>query len=226
MVMLRLLNLHRTFHQGGHSLDILKDISFQIESGEVVALTGPSGAGKSTLLQIIGLLEKPDRGQVIFCNKDCSIMTDQERTLARRESFGFIYQLHHLLPEFTALENVVLPQLLNGKNKSTSKAQAYELLNMVGISDRANHLPSQLSGGERQRIAIARAIANQPDIILADEPTGNLDQDNAQKIFEMFLSLVRKSGLTLLMATHNMNLVEKMDRHLKLDSGYLIEDQN
>lgn len=224
--MLKLSNLRRTFYQGGQSLEILKDISFKIDPGELIALTGPSGAGKSTLLQIISLLEKPDEGEILFFNKDCSIMTDKQRTLVRRESFGFIYQLHHLLPEFTALENVMLPQLLSGKYKSGAKNRALELLHMVGITDRAGHLPSQLSGGERQRIAIARAISNQPDLILADEPTGNLDQDNAHKVFDLFISLVRKSGLALVMATHNMSLVDKMDRHLTLDNGYLFEDKS
>lgn len=209
----------RTFHQGGRELSVLREANMALGRGEIIALVGPSGAGKSTLLHIAGLLERPDSGEVVIAGENCSGLPDAERTRLRRETLGFVYQFHHLLPEFSALENVMLPQMIAGVAKPTARARAGELLDMVGLRDRATHRPGQLSGGEQQRIAIARSVANAPTVLLADEPTGNLDPETAASVFGQMLKLVRGAGLGALVATHNMELAAKMDRTLQLRNG-------
>lgn len=216
---LELKAITRTFHQGGRELSVLREASMALGRGEIIALVGPSGAGKSTLLHIAGLLERPDSGEVVIAGENCSGLPDAERTRLRRETLGFVYQFHHLLPEFSALENVMLPQMIAGVGKTIARARAGELLDMVGLSDRATHRPGQLSGGEQQRIAIARSVANAPTVLLADEPTGNLDPETAASVFGQMLKLVRGAGLGALVATHNMELAAKMDRTLQLRNG-------
>ena len=208
---LELKGITRTFHQGGRELSVLRDAEMALKRGEIVALVGPSGAGKSTLLHIAGLLG----------GEKCSGLPDSERTRLRREALGFVYQFHHLLPEFSALENVMLPQMIAGVDKPTARARSGELLEMVGLSDRSTHRPGQLSGGEQQRIAIARSVANAPAVLLADEPTGNLDPETAGAVFGQMLKLVRGAGLGALVATHNLQLASKMDRVLQLQDGKL-----
>ncbi len=222
---LELSNLRRTFIQGEAVIDVLRGVTFSIAPGQVVALTGPSGAGKSTLLQIAGLLERPDGGEVKLSGRSCAAMLERERTRARRDMLGFIYQFHHLLPEFSALENVMLPQLIGGTAKRRARQHASELLERLGIAGRQHHRPTQLSGGEQQRVAIARALANRPVLLLADEPTGNLDQENADNVFEALMTVVRDTGLTALVATHNSTLAARMDRHVALDNGILVEQE-
>ena len=221
---LKLVNLQRSFTQGGGAIRVLRGASANIGIGEVVALTGPSGAGKSTLLQLAGLLEQPDGGEVILEGKTCSALHDNQRTRMRREKLGFVYQFHHLLPEFSARENVMLPHMLRG---SRSKARQYadELLERLGVGSRKEHRPPQMSGGEQQRVAIARALVNKPILLLADEPTGNLDQENAESVFEALLEIVRDTQLSALIATHNLNLASRMDRHVALDNGILSEQR-
>ncbi|MCR9256143.1 MAG: ABC transporter ATP-binding protein [Alphaproteobacteria bacterium] len=209
----------REFEQGGGKLTVLAGVDLTIQAGEIVALVGPSGAGKSTLLQIAGLLERPDTGEVIIDGYDCSALDDDMRTRLRRTSVGFVYQFHHLLPEFTALENVVLPQIIRGLPKDEARGRARELLGMVGLADRADHLPSRLSGGEQQRVAIVRAIANVPHVLLADEPTGNLDPHTAETVFASLKRIVRAAGLAALVATHNLDLAFRMDRVLEIKDG-------
>ena len=218
---LELKRITRTFHQGGRELSVLRDAEMALKRGEIVALVGPSGAGKSTLLHIAGLLERPDAGEVMIGGEKCSGLPDSERTRLRREALGFVYQFHHLLPEFSALENVMLPQMIAGVDKPTARARSGELLEMVGLSDRSAHRPGQLSGGEQQRIAIARSVANAPAVLLADEPTGNLDPETAGAVFGQMLKLVRGAGLGALVATHNLQLASKMDRVLQLQDGKL-----
>ncbi len=220
---LELSDLRRTFIQGEAEIEVLRGVSFRIAPGEVIALTGPSGAGKSTLLQIAGLLERPDGGEIRLDGKSCAAMAESRRTRARREMLGFVYQFHHLLPEFSALENVMLPQLIGGTGKRQARAYASELLDRLGVGGRQNHRPAQLSGGEQQRVAIARALANRPVLLLADEPTGNLDQENAGNVFEALMAVVRDTGLAALVATHNLNLAARMDRHVAFDNGILVE---
>ena len=220
---LELTDLRRTFVQGGAAIEVLRGVSFAISGGEVVALTGPSGAGKSTLLQLAGLLEQPDGGDISIAGVSCAAMSERQRTRARREKLGFVYQFHHLLPEFTARENVMLPQLIGGAGKRRAREMADDLLDRLDISQRRNHRPAQMSGGEQQRVAIARALANHPVLLLADEPTGNLDQDNAESVFGALLSAVRDTGLAALIATHNLDLAARMDRHVALDNGVLTE---
>ncbi len=222
---LELSDLSRTFIQGEARIDVLRGVSFQIAPGEVIALTGPSGAGKSTLLQIAGLLERPDGGEIKLAGKSCAAMSESQRTRARREMLGFVYQFHHLLPEFSALENVMLPQLIGGTGKRRARAHASELLDRLGVAGRLNHRPTQLSGGEQQRVAIARALANRPVLLLADEPTGNLDQDNADNVFEALMSVVRDTSLAALVATHNLSLAARMDRHAAFENGVLVEQE-
>lgn len=218
-VALELRAITRTFHQGGRDLSVLREADMTLERGEIVALVGPSGAGKSTLLHIAGLLERPDSGDVVIAGENCSGLPDSDRTRLRRETLGFVYQFHHLLPEFSALENVMLPQMIAGTGRPTARERAGELLDMVGLSARATHRPGQLSGGEQQRIAIARSVANAPSVLLADEPTGNLDPETAATVFGQMLNLVRGAGLGALVATHNMKLAAKMDRTLQLRNG-------
>jgi lipoprotein-releasing system ATP-binding protein len=204
---------------------VLKGASASLYAGETVALLGPSGAGKSTLLHIAGLLERPDGGAVVINGVDCVKLGDSERTRMRRSEIGFVYQFHHLLPEFSALENIVLPQLILGLSRAEAEERASQLLDSLGIAERGDHRPAQLSGGEQQRVAIARAVANGPRLLLADEPTGNLDPPTAERVFEQLLSLVRQSGVAALIATHNLELAARMDRTLRLKEGLLVEEQ-
>mgnify|MGYP000890724894 FL=1 len=216
---LELKGVTRTFEQGGRDLSVLREAELGLARGEIVALVGPSGAGKSTLLHIAGLLERPDAGDVIVAGESCASLPEADRTRLRRGALGFVYQFHHLLPEFSALENVMLPQMIAGVGKSMARDRAGELLEMVGLSDRATHRPGQLSGGEQQRIAIARSVANAPAVLLADEPTGNLDPETAGAVFGQMLNLVRGAGLGALVATHNLELASKMDRVLQMRDG-------
>ena len=216
---LELRGVSRTFHQGGRDIEVLRDVQMSLVPGEIVALVGPSGAGKSTLLHIAGLLERPDAGEVIVGDEACSALPEADRTRLRRGTLGFVYQFHHLLPEFSAQENIMLPQMIAGTSRSEARSRAGELLEMMGLADRATHRPGQLSGGEQQRIAIARSVANAPAILLADEPTGNLDPETAGGVFDQMLKLVRGAQLAALIATHNLDLAAKMDRTLQLRDG-------
>ena len=209
---------------GSEILTVLNSIDLSIAAGDLVGLTAPSGAGKSTLLHICGLLDTCDMGTINFLGQDMQKASDMARTLIRRREIGFIYQFHHLLPEFSALENVVLPQLINGKKPQQASNRAIELLSLVDLENRASHRPSQLSGGEQQRVAFCRAVANEPKLLLADEPTGNLDERTSDTVFEALLSLVEVSGMAALIATHNENLAKKMKRRVKLRSGKLFLD--
>ncbi len=222
---LRLDRLERAYTQGHRRIDVLKGASASFFPGETVALLGPSGAGKSTLLHIAGLLERPDDGQVIINGVDSGKLPDNEQTRLRRMEVGFIYQFHHLLPEFSALENVVLPQLILGLSHERAEARAKELLKSLGLEQRWDHRPAQLSGGEQQRVAIARAVANEPKVLLADEPTGNLDPPTAERVFEQLLKLVRGSGVAAVVATHNLDLAARMDRTLRLVEGRLVAEE-
>ena len=218
---LELRAIRRIFHQGERALEVLRGADLVLSRGEIVALVGPSGAGKSTLLQIAGLLERPDAGSVLVAGEAAEAFDDERRTLVRRQYLGFVYQYHHLLPEFSALENVMLPQMLNGLAKTEARKRARELLQMVGLADRAGHRPARLSGGEQQRVAIVRALANAPRVLLADEPTGNLDPATAGAVFGQLVKLVRATGLSALIATHNAELAKQMDRILRLEDGTL-----
>jgi lipoprotein-releasing system ATP-binding protein len=220
---LQLQALTRTFRQGDREIPVLQGASAELYPGQAVALVGPSGAGKSTLLHIAGLLETPDGGRVIVNGADCSRLNDTERTRVRRNEMGFVYQFHQLLPEFSALENVLLPQMIRGVPKRAGEARAKQLLTMLGLGDRLTHQPSQLSGGEQQRTAIARALANSPKLLLADEPTGNLDPETSAHVFHELLELIRHTGVAALMATHNLALASRMHRVLRLERGLLIE---
>ena len=206
------------------TLTVLNSIDLGIAAGELVGLTAPSGAGKSTLLHICGLLDTCDMGTINFLGQDMQKASDMARTLIRRREIGFVYQFHHLLPEFSALENVVLPQLMDGKNPKQASKRATELLKLVNLENRADHRPSQLSGGEQQRVAFCRALANEPKLLLADEPTGNLDEKTSDTVFEALLYLIELSGMAALIATHNENLAKKMRRRVKLRSGKLFSD--
>ncbi len=219
---LELQNLNRSFSQGHDRLDILKEASLTIHPGEIVALVGPSGAGKSTLLQTAGLLERPDSGEILIDGVETTKLSDREKTRLRRNHLGFVYQYHHLLPEFSAQENIVIPQMINGKTKKEAQIRAQELLEAVSLAKRGQHRPAELSGGEQQRIAIARALANKPKLLLADEPTGNLDPATSDHVFNLLLDEVRKEGLAALIATHNPALAQRMDRIVKLENGNLI----
>jgi lipoprotein-releasing system ATP-binding protein len=218
---LALRDIKRTFVQGDRRLEVLRGITLDLRPGEIVALVGQSGSGKSTLLHIAGLLERPDDGDIIVDGKSAGAANDRERTALRRRVLGFVYQYHHLLPEFSAIENVMLPQMLNGRSRGQARAHAAELLAMVQLKDRSDHRPGRLSGGEQQRVAIARAIANAPSVLLADEPTGNLDSSTADTVFRQLLSLVRDTGMAALVATHNPDLAARMDRTVTLKDGIL-----
>ena len=221
-----LLFLHaisRRFRQGDNTLDILKSAELAVWPGQSVALIAPSGAGKSTLLHIAGLLEPPDAGEVYINSVATSNLTDLERTRIRRSDIGFVYQFHHLLPEFSAVENVMLPQMIRGLKKSEARTRASELLSYLGLKDRLEHRPAELSGGEQQRVAIARAVANAPRILLADEPTGNLDQRTSQLVFATMSQLVRASGLAAIIATHNLDIASQMDRRVTIREGGVVE---
>ena len=214
---LRLEGISKTYGKGGPApVPVLTDLSLSVGRGEVVALVAPSGAGKSTLLHIAGLLDTADSGRVLLNGRDMSDESDRSRTGARREALGFVYQFHHLLPEFTAAENIVLPQLANGVADRAAQARAQDLLTRVGLSHRADHRPAQLSGGEQQRVAFCRALANAPALLLADEPTGNLDPGTSDKVFDVLMALVRDTGLSALIATHNLELAARMDRVIRL----------
>jgi len=206
-----------------NAVQVLQDVSLQVAPGEVVALVAPSGAGKSTLLHIAGLLDTPDAGSVKIGGREMVGQSDRKRTAVRRDEVGFVYQFHHLLPEFTALENIVLPQLANGVARAEAKTRAAHLLATVGVGARAEHRPAALSGGEQQRVAFCRALANQPRLLLADEPTGNLDPATSETVFAALMDLVRSTGLAALIATHNLELAARMDRRLRLDQGRLTE---
>lgn len=216
---LRLADVCRTYKGGAEKLNVLKGVDLEVKAGEVVALVAPSGAGKSTLLHIAGLLERPDAGEVYINGRECNALGDRPRTLVRRHELGVVYQFHHLQPEFSALENVMLPQMIAGKSKSKAMAHSKALLGQVGLSSRETHRPSRLSGGEQQRVAIARAIANSPAVLLADEPTGNLDPETSDAVFDMLVNLVRETKLAALIATHNIDLARRMDRILTLKAG-------
>jgi len=220
---LMLDGLVRAFRQGQRRVDVLAGASADIQAGQAVALVGPSGAGKSTLLHIAGLLETPDAGRVIVNGRDCSGMNDKERTRVRRVEMGFVYQFHQLLPEFSALENVVMPQLIAGKSRKEAGVRARELLTALGLAARVDHRPAELSGGEQQRTAIARALANAPRLILADEPTGNLDPHTAGHVFDALIQLIHTTGVAALIATHNLELAGRMDRILRMEDGLLVE---
>jgi lipoprotein-releasing system ATP-binding protein len=222
---LRLEQLQRAYAQGERVIEVLRGATASFYPGEAVALLGPSGAGKSTLLHIAGLLERPNSGAVVIDGVDCVSLGDSERTRMRRAEIGFVYQFHHLLPEFSALENVILPQLILGLPRSEADDRARQLLEALGLGERADHRPAQLSGGEQQRVAIARAVANGPKFLLADEPTGNLDPPTAERVFEQLLSLIRQSGVAALIATHNLDLAARMDRTLRLVDGILVEEK-
>ena len=219
---LDLKGLTKTYNAGKpNEVAVLRGVDLHVDNGEVVALVAPSGAGKSTLLHIAGLLDTPDAGQVRIGGTDMTGLPDRQRTMVRRADVGFIYQFHHLLPEFSAQENIVLPQLAAGVPKAQAQARATELLGTVGIAARAGHRPAALSGGEQQRVAFCRALANAPRLLLADEPTGNLDPDTSDQVFATLMDLVRTTGLSALIATHNMELAARMDRIVRLDAGRL-----
>ncbi|KAA0970657.1 ABC transporter ATP-binding protein [Aureimonas fodinaquatilis] len=220
--MLKLEAVERHFVQGENRLVILDQADFSMESGEMVALVAPSGAGKSTLLHIAGLLERPDSGEVYIGDQACGTFTDQQRTQTRRNSIGFVYQFHHLLPEFSALENVMMPQMISGLSRRQASARAAQLLDYMRIGKRAEHRPAELSGGEQQRVAIARAVANSPHVLLADEPTGNLDPVTSHYVFDALTALVRQSGVAALIATHNHELAQRMDRVVTLADGKIV----
>lgn len=218
---LSLVDICKIYQQAESSLTILSNLNLEVKAGEVVALVGQSGSGKTTLLQIAGLLDNPTSGSIVICGEDLSRSNDKKRTFMRRRNIGFIYQSHHLLPEFSALENVVLPQLIAGVRRSQAEEKAMLLLAELGLARRLEHRPAKLSGGEQQRVAVARALANNPAIVLADEPTGNLDPKTADGVFEMFMSLAKERGQSALVATHNMELAKKMDRVVHLENGVL-----
>jgi len=206
----------------GKKVEVLRDASFSIGKGELVSLVAPSGAGKSTLLHLAGLLERPDQGEVYIDGVGTVGLAEDKRTGMRRNDIGFIYQFHHLLPEFTALENLVIPQMLRGLSKKDAAVRGRELLGFMGIGEREDHRPSELSGGEQQRVAIARAVANEPRLLLADEPTGNLDPATSARVFDMLENLVRSTGLSALIATHNHDLAKRMDRVVTLENGKVV----
>lgn len=220
---LRLEGIEKTYNRDTPGqIEVLRGLDLSVAPGEVVALVAPSGAGKSTLLHIAGLLDTPDAGQVTLNGRDLTGRRDMARTIARRRDLGFIYQFHHLLPEFSATENIVLPQLADGLSDRVARARAAELLERVGLKPRADHRPAELSGGEQQRVAFCRALANQPSLLLADEPTGNLDPATSDRVFDVLMSLVRETGLSALIATHNLDLAARMDRVVRLEAGRVV----
>lgn len=220
---LKVTDLKRSFTQGGVTIDVLRGVDLAIGQGEIVALLGPSGSGKSTLLQAVGLLEGGFEGSIRIGGEEAAKLDNDGRTRVRRDALGFVYQFHHLLPDFNAVENVILPQVIRDVEMSAARARAESLLTSLGLGHRLDHRPSQLSGGEQQRVAVARALANQPALVLADEPTGNLDERTADIVLAEFLRLVREEGSAALVATHNERLAEKMDRVVRLHEGLLEE---
>jgi lipoprotein-releasing system ATP-binding protein len=220
---LQLQGVTRSFRQGEREIVVLRGVDAVLWPGQAVALVGPSGAGKSTLLHITGLLESPTSGRVIVNGRDCATLSEAERTRLRRTEIGFVYQFHQLLPEFSALENVVIPQLILGRRRKGAEARALELLASLGLADRVNHRPAELSGGEQQRTAICRGLANAPKLLLADEPTGNLDPHTSAHVFHELIELIRRQGVAALIATHNLELARRMDRILQVHEGRLVE---
>jgi lipoprotein-releasing system ATP-binding protein len=220
---LTLAGVARSFEQGGQKLDVFKGAQGELRAGEVIALVGPSGSGKSSLLHICGLLEAPSAGEVFVNGRGSRGLSDAERTQIRRDDIGFVYQFHHLLPEFDALENLIIPQMIAGRSKREAQDQALRLLTMVGLKDRAKHRPARLSGGEQQRVAIARALSNQPKLILADEPTGNLDPKTANQVFQILVEICKARSVAALIATHNLQITTKMDRTWLLHEGRLVD---
>jgi lipoprotein-releasing system ATP-binding protein len=221
---LGLKGISKAYNRGSASqVDVLRGLDLSLNPGEVVALVAPSGAGKSTLLHIAGLLDTPDAGIVSIAGQEVTGLGESSRTRLRRRDIGFVYQFHHLLPEFTAAENIILPQLANGASQKQAMARANDLLSLVGLSARASHRPAELSGGEQQRVAFCRALANQPSVLLADEPTGNLDPGTSEQVFEVLMTLVRSSNLAALIATHNLELAARMDRVLRLENGVVTQ---
>ena len=221
-LVLQTKNLCRYYTQGGKTLTVLDDANVEIKKGEIVALVGPSGSGKSTFLQTVGLLDKPTSGSLFIGGNQTDNITDKERTLMRRQYIGFVYQFHYLLPEFTAAENIIIPQMVAGVPRHDASLRANELLETLKIDHRADHRPATLSGGEQQRVAIARALANNPTLLLADEPTGNLDPETSERVFELLIDLVRNVGIGAVIATHNMDIANRMDRILEFKNGKLI----
>lgn len=218
-----LQGVRRSFRQGSREIDVLKGVDAALWPGQAVALVGPSGAGKSTLLHITGLLEAPSSGSVVVNGRDCAALSERDRTRMRRTEIGFIYQFHQLLPEFSALENVVLPQLILGRKRRDAEARGRALLAGLGLAERCDHRPAELSGGEQQRTAICRGLANAPRLLLADEPTGNLDPNTSEIVFQELIALIRHQGVAALIATHNMDLARRMDRVLQMHDGRLVE---
>jgi lipoprotein-releasing system ATP-binding protein len=213
----------KSFIKGDRKVNVLNDVSLSLQKGELVALVGPSGSGKTTLLNIAGLLERPDTGQVTINGKATHRLNDRETSALRRKSLGFVFQFHRLLPEFSAAENIVIPQIMNRLSRSIAEERADQLLEMIGLADRRGHRPGQLSGGEQQRVAIARAVANIPSVLLADEPTGNLDPETAADVFQHLVAILRSTDTAALMVTHNMELAKSMDRVLTIRNGELVE---
>ena len=222
-VVLQLTGIDRHYGEGETMLSILKDADFALHRGEIVALVAPSGTGKSTLLHVAGLLEQPDAGDVTINGNPCNNLTDEKRTAIRRNDIGFVYQFHHLLPEFSAIENVMMPQMIAGLTQNEARARASQLLDYMRVGHRGEHRPAELSGGEQQRVAIARAVANAPLVLLADEPTGNLDPGTAHYVFDALEALVRQSGLAAMIATHNHDLAARMDRRVTISGGKVVE---
>ncbi|MBL8905627.1 MAG: ABC transporter ATP-binding protein [Rhizobiales bacterium] len=220
---LELRGICRSYSQGPERLDVFTNAHLTVAAGESVALVGPSGAGKSSLLHIAGLLEAPTSGEVLIAGQNCSALDDLARTRVRRVGIGFVYQFHHLLPEFNAIENVIMPQLIAGTPRAAAAKRATELLARLGLGERLTHRPAELSGGERQRVAVARALANKPLLLLADEPTGNLDPRTSEQVHEEFVRLIREEGLGALVATHNLDLAQRMRRIVRLENGTLVE---
>ncbi len=219
---LRLVDVRHGYREGAGRLEVLKGVNLTIGDGEIVALTGPSGSGKSTLLHIAGLLEQAESGQIFIGHKEVGGLSDTERTLLRRDHLGFVYQFHHLLPEFSAEENIMLAAMIAEHSRAQALGRAHELLALIGLSDRASHRPAELSGGEQQRVAIARALVNSPDFLLADEPTGDLDPDTAAQVFDLFIKVMKNTGRAALIATHNPELAARMDRIVRFEDGRLI----
>ena len=220
---LELRGIVRFYRMAAEKLEVLRGVDLRIRCGEMVALIGPSGSGKSTLLHVAGLLEPPTEGRVLFAGRDCGLLPDKARSRVRRYGIGFVYQFHHLLPEFTALENVMVPQLIAGLDCGEARDRSRQLLEMVGLDGRLGHRPAKLSGGEQQRVAIVRAVANVPRIMLADEPTGNLDPETSSEVFEQLRGIVSATGIATLVATHNYDLARRMDRIVALEGGRLVE---
>ena len=218
---LELRGVRKVFRQGNVELGVLNGVDLMLAPGEIVALVGPSGAGKSTMLHVAGLLERPGGGAVLIEGRDCGALSDEHRTMLRRRALGFVYQFHHLLPEFSAVENVMLPQMIGGIRRADARRKAEALLGRVGLAERLAHRPARLSGGEQQRVAIVRALANDPKILLADEPTGNLDHTTAAGVMETLIEIVRAHGLAALIATHNLELAARLDRTVALEDGTL-----